>query len=233
MSTEPAAADSLYKLCPRCQHIYPAGNRFCPRDSAELIADSRILAGKFILLRQIGEGNMGAVYEAEQPQIGRKVAVKILRTDPEVMLRFEREVHSAGALNHANVVTIHDSGITEDGRGYIAMEYLEGESLTRHLEEHGPLPPEAALTLFAQAVRGISAAHSKGIVHRDLKPDNLFIARRTGDEGTESVLKILDFGIAEVRGRSGTGAAVRTGAPERLRNDAQPLAAASDNQALI
>src|SRR5690349_20439412 len=110
---------------------------------------------------------MGAVYEAEQPQIGRKVAVKILRPDPEVMLRFEREVHASGALNHAHVVTIYDSGLTEDGRGYLAMEYLEGESLARYLEKHGPLPPEQALELWVQAVRGISAAHGKGIVLRD------------------------------------------------------------------
>ena len=197
MTTDPATAGSLYKLCPRCQHIYPATSSFCPRDRAELVADDRILAGKFLLQRKIGEGSMGSVYEAVQPQIGRTVAVKILRPDPEVMMRFEREVRSAGALNHANVVTIHDSGMTEDGRGYIAMELLEGESLTRHLEQQGPLAPMVALQLWAQAVRGISAAHSKGIVHRDLKPDNLFIARRTSDEGAEAVLKVLDFGIAK------------------------------------
>lgn len=167
MTTDPATAGSLYKLCPRCQHIYPATDSFCPRDRAELVADDRILAGKFILQRKIGEGSMGSVYEAVQPQIGRTVAVKVLRPDPEVMMRFEREVRSAGALNHANVVTIHDSGLTEDGRGYIAMELLEGESLTRHLELHGPLVPMVALQLWAQAVRGISAAHSKGIVHRE------------------------------------------------------------------
>lgn len=197
MTTDPATAGSLYKLCPRCQHIYPATSSFCPRDRAELAADDRIFAGKFILQSKIGEGSMGSVYEAVQPQIGRKVAVKVLRPDKEVMMRFEREVRSAGALNHANVVTIHDSGTTEDGRGYIAMELLEGESLTRHLEQQGPLAPMAALQLWAQAVRGISAAHSKGIVHRDLKPDNLFIARRSSDEGTEAVLKVLDFGIAK------------------------------------
>lgn len=197
MTTDPAIAGTAYKLCPRCQHIYPATSSFCPRDRAELAADDRILAGKFILQRKIGEGSMGSVYEAVQPQIGRTVAVKVLRPDPEVMLRFEREVRSVGALNHANVVTIHDSGTTEDGRGYIAMEFLEGESLARHLEQHGPLVPMVALQLWAQAVRGISAAHSKGIVHRDLKPDNLFIARRSSDEGSEAVLKVLDFGIAK------------------------------------
>ena len=168
MSIDPATAGGTYKLCPRCQHIYPASYRFCGRDHTELVADDRILAGKFLLLRKIGEGSMGAVYEAQQPQVGRKVAVKLLRPDPEVMLRFEREVHSAGALNHANVVTIYDCGLTEDGRGYIAMEYLDGESLSHHLQEQGPLLPGAALALWAQAVRGISAAHSKGIVHRGL-----------------------------------------------------------------
>src|SRR6185369_5151483 len=107
---------------------------------------------KFILLRKIGEGNMGAVYEAEQPQIGRTVAVKILRPDPDVMLRFEREVQAAGALNHPNVVTIYESGITEDGRGYLAMEYLEGVSLGKYLEEREPLSPGHALDLWIPAV---------------------------------------------------------------------------------
>jgi serine/threonine-protein kinase len=202
-ATSPSAA--AYRLCPKCHHIYPASAGFCARDRTELCSDDRILAGKFILVRKIGEGNMGAVYEAEQPQMGRTVAVKVLRTDPEVMLRFEREVQASGSLNHANVVTVFDSGLTEDGRGYIAMEYLPGESLGHYLDRQGALPVERSLELWTQAVRAMSAAHAKGIVHRDLKPDNLFLATRTSDEGhagTETVLKVLDFGIAKFQKRA-------------------------------
>jgi serine/threonine protein kinase len=188
-----------YKLCPRCHYIYPAGANFCGRDSAELQPDDRILAGKFILLRKIGEGNMGAVYEAEQPQIGRTVAVKVLRADPEVMLRFEREVHAAGSLNHPNVVTVFDSGVTEDGRGFIAMEYLEGASLAGLVESQGTLTPARAMELWIPAVRAMASAHGKGIVHRDLKPDNIFIAKQHGEEGEVSVVKVLDFGIAKFK----------------------------------
>lgn len=194
---ESAPAGSAYASCPRCHAIYPAGAKFCGRDRSELTPDERVFAGKYILLRKIGEGNMGEVYQAEQPQMARTVALKILRRDPEVMKRFEREVQAVGSIHHANVVTIYDSGLAEDGRGYIAMEYLEGESLTRHLEEQGKLPLPRALALWLQAVRAMAAAHAKGIVHRDLKPDNLFIARWQRDEGTEEQVKVLDFGIAK------------------------------------
>lgn len=180
MSLDSVLVDSTYRLCPRCHHIYPGSSKFCGRDQSELVEDARILAGKFLLLRKIGEGNMGEVWEAEQPQIGRTVAVKILKPDPEVMLRFEREVQAAGAINHKNVVTLYDSGVTEDGRGYIAMEYLAGESLGQHLETHPVLPPTRALELFTQAARAMAAAHAKGIVHRD--PNFIFPVEKPGSE---------------------------------------------------
>src|SRR5262249_11739744 len=92
VSTDPALRGLSCKLCPRCHSIYPASTQRCAREGELLVDDERILAGKFILVRKIGEGSMGAVYQAEQPQIGRTVAVKILRPDPEFMMRFEREV---------------------------------------------------------------------------------------------------------------------------------------------
>jgi serine/threonine protein kinase len=197
VSLDSVLVDGAYRLCPRCHYIYPGNSKFCGRDQSELVDDERILAGKFLLLRKIGEGNMGAVWEAEQPQIGRTVAVKILKPDPDVMLRFEREVKASGAINHKNVVTVYDSGVTDDGRGYIAMELLEGESLGQHLETHPVLAPTRALEIWTQAVRAMSAAHAKGIVHRDLKPDNVFLTRTSSDEGHETVVKVLDFGISK------------------------------------
>ncbi len=224
----------MYKLCPSCHYIYPAADRFCARDRSELIVDERVFVGKYILLRKVGEGSMGAVYEAEQPQMGRKVAVKRLRPNPEVMLRFEREVQAAGAINHQNVVTIFDSGLTPDGAGFIAMEYLEGEHLAQHLEARGPLPVAEALPLWLQAVRAMAAAHGKGIVHRDLKPENIFLARQAGEESGAPVLKVLDFGIAKFHKRPAAAKGTTPGmiigtmqymAPEQLQGaEADPRA---------
>lgn len=234
VSVDLSSAEGVYKLCPSCHYIYPAADRFCARDRSELQIDERIFAGKYILLRKIGEGSMGAVHEAEQPQMGRKVAVKILRSTPEVMLRFEREVQAAGALNHRNVVTIYDSGLTADGCGFIAMEYLEGESLAQHLETAGPLSPGGAMSVWHQAVRAMSAAHAKGIVHRDLKPDNMFLSKQHSDEGSEPVLKVLDFGIAKFHKRPAPAKGTTPGmiigtmqymAPEQLQGaEADPRA---------
>ena len=179
VNTEPAAGTSAYRLCPRCHNIYGETAKFCARDREELVTDSRIFAGKYILLDKIGEGNMGAVYKAEQPQMGRTVAVKVLRGDLEVMQRFEREVHASGSINHANVVTVFDSGLTDDGRGYIAMEYLEGESLAKLMERSGPMATAPALELWVQAVRAMSAAHAKGIVHR-VRSSSVFATRGRG-----------------------------------------------------
>jgi serine/threonine protein kinase len=234
VSVDLSSAEGVYKLCPSCHYIYPAADRFCARDRSELVVDERIFVGKYILLRKVGEGSMGAVYEAEQPQMGRKVAVKRLRPDPEVMMRFEREVQAAGAINHQNVVTIFDSGLTPDGAGFIAMEFLEGEHLAQYIESQPPLSPSVALPLWLQAVRAMAAAHGKGIVHRDLKPENIFLSRQSGDEGGGRVLKVLDFGIAKFHKRptaaKGTTPGMIIGtmqymAPEQLQgSEADPRA---------
>lgn len=234
VSVDLSSAEGVYKLCPSCHYIYPAADRYCARDRSELQIDDRIFAGKFILLRKIGEGSMGAVHEAEQPQMGRRVAVKILRSNPDVMLRFEREVQAVGAINHRNVVTIYDSGLTPEGGGFIAMEYLEGESLAHYLESREPLAPAAALSLWHQALRAMSAAHAQGIVHRDLKPDNIFLSRQHSDEGTDPLLKVLDFGIAKFHKRPAPAKGTTPGmiigtmqymAPEQLQGaDADPRA---------
>lgn len=234
MPVDLSSAEGVYKLCPSCHYIYPAADRFCARDRTELVVDDRIFVGKYILLRKIGEGSMGAVYEAEQPQMGRKVAVKCLRPNPEVMMRFEREVQAAGAINHQNVVTIFDSGLTPDGAGFIVMEYLEGEHLAGYLEARAPLPPSSALSLWQQAVRAMAAAHGKGIVHRDLKPENMFLSRQSSDEGGGLLLKVLDFGIAKFHKKPGPAKGTTPGmiigtmqymAPEQLQGaEADPRA---------
>jgi serine/threonine-protein kinase len=138
------------------------------------------LAGRFDLVRRLGEGGMGAVFLAEQIAVGnRPVALKVLSRrlldDPKFLLRFQNEAASTGRIHHPNVVTIYESGQADDGTPYIAMEYLEGESLRQALTRRGALPVPEVAEILQQAARGLNAAHKLGIIHRDLKPDNIFL----------------------------------------------------------
>ena len=138
------------------------------------------LARRFRLLRQLGAGGMGAVYLAEQIAVGnRPVALKVLNRklldDPDFLLRFQNEAASTGCIHHPNVVTIYESGQADEGTPYIAMEFLEGESLRQALARRGALPVPEVAEILQQAARGLNAAHKLGIIHRDLKPDNIFL----------------------------------------------------------
>ena len=138
------------------------------------------LSRRFRLVRQLGAGGMGAVFLAEQIAVGnRPVALKILSRklldDPDFLLRFQNEAASTGRIHHPNVVTIYESGQADDGTPYIAMEFLEGESLREALKRRGALPVLEVAEILQQAARGLNAAHKLGIIHRDLKPDNIFL----------------------------------------------------------
>ncbi len=196
MSDSPQPAPG-YKLCPQCRQIYPASVETCPRDQLHLIVEERIIAGKYILEKRIGKSSHSEVYLAEQPQLGRMVAIKLLQRDPEVVLHFTSEIRALANLKHEHVVTIHDSGYAEDGRPFIAMEYLEGEDLAEHLERAGPIALERALLLWRQAVSAVAAAHRRNIVHGDIKPKNLFLTHKESAEGPEEIVKIIDFRIAK------------------------------------
>src|SRR4029450_5843274 len=129
---------------------------------------------------QLGEGGMGVVYEAEDTNLGRHVALKFLTPamadDASLLQRFQREARAASALNHPNICIIH--GIEEfDSQHFIVMELLDGELLAERIRR-GPLDIDSLLTLSAQVVDALESAHSKGIVHRDLKPANIFITSR-------------------------------------------------------
>ncbi|MFT3768889.1 MAG: protein kinase [Minicystis sp.] len=156
------------------------------------------IGGKYAVVRQLGEGGMGAVYEARHTGTGRRVAIKVITgpIDPELVARFEIEARAAGAIESEHIAQVLDVGRDEAlGAPFLVMEFLLGEDLLHLFSRLGPIPADLALRIGAQACLGLARAHAQGIVHRDIKPANLFLAER--DAG-ELRVKVLDFGIAKV-----------------------------------
>ena len=162
----------------------------------------KMIDGKYIVKGMLGKGGMGSVYEAEHAATGRRCAVKVINTpemtkDPQVVSRFQREARAAGSIDTQYITQVLDAGVDrETGFPFLAMEFMEGEDLQHMLKRVGPISPELALRVVAQACLGLQKAHDQGVVHRDIKPHNLYLARR--DAG-EVVIKLLDFGIAKVK----------------------------------
>ena len=158
-----------------------------------------VLLDRYRLLKLIGEGGMGSVYQAEHITIGRKLAVKVLAQEycdsPEVVARFLQEARTASMLHHEHIVDITDFGYTKQGLAFLTMEYLEGEDLATLLAREGRQPWARLRRIILQVCRALNAAHEKGIIHRDMKPDNCFRIKRGGNP---DFIKILDFGIAKV-----------------------------------
>ncbi|MDB4899318.1 MAG: putative serine/threonine protein kinase [Gemmatimonadetes bacterium] len=179
-----------------------------------------LLADRYRVQRLLGEGGMGRVYLAEHERMGRLSAVKImspsLAATPEAISRFNREAANASRIHQPNVAAIYDFGETADGTMYLAMEYVEGETLTSLLRREAPLAPARAAELTGQIADGLTAAHHLGIIHRDLKPDNILVTRNL--QGREWA-KIVDFGIAKTTQKSDqtvTSLGVAIGTPEYM-----------------
>jgi serine/threonine protein kinase len=156
-----------------------------------------ILAERYEIVRRIGEGGMGAVYEGKHTVLGRQVAVKVLLEKflekTELVARLLQEARLASAIGHENIVDVTDFGTTADGRSYVVMEFLEGESLAQVVIRDAPLAVDRCLRIARQVVSALVAAHDKGIVHRDIKPENVFLLRR----GEQDFVKVVDFGVSK------------------------------------
>ena len=151
------------------------------------------LLGQYEIIGPLGKGGMGDVYRARDNRLRREVALKMLSdsavNDSESLARFDRETHAVAALNHPNILAIHDSG-SHNGVPYAVTELLEGETLAERLRS-GPLAPPRATEIACQIAEGLAAAHAKGVIHRDIKPENVFLTH-------DGRAKILDFGIARI-----------------------------------
>ena len=180
----------------------------------------QVLAARYRVLRVLGEGGMGRVYLAEHVRMGRLSAVKVmspaLMPTDDAVSRFNREASNASRINHPNVAAIYDFGEGETGTLYLAMEYVDGETLAALLRREGALPPVRAAGIARQIADALNAAHLLGIIHRDLKPDNVLVT--TDAEGNELV-KVVDFGIAksvQAKGQTVTTVGMSIGTPEYM-----------------
>jgi serine/threonine protein kinase len=167
-----------------------------------------IVADRYRIEREIGRGGMAQVYEARHTDIGKAVAVKVLASEfassPVVVERFLREARAAAAVHSPYICDVYDSGKLEDGRPFLVMELLRGESLYERMVKVRQFDPETTARITAQVARGLTKAHAAGIVHRDLKPENIFLT--TNEEG-EILSKVLDFGLAKFYEQTNDGGA--------------------------
>jgi beta-lactam-binding protein with PASTA domain/predicted Ser/Thr protein kinase len=172
--------------------------------------------GRYRIIRKLGSGGMANVYLAEDEELGRRVAIKILNdrhaSDDQFVERFRREAKNAAGLSHPNIVSIYDRGEAE-GTYYIAMEYLEGRSLKERIVADGPLPIQDAIEVTRQILRAIGFAHRRGIVHRDIKPHNVLLVQ---DGGGEERFKVTDFGISRTTASQMTEAGSIVGTAQYL-----------------
>ncbi|WP_437564024.1 serine/threonine-protein kinase [Sorangium sp. So ce542] len=174
-----------------------------------------IIDGKYRIVRLLGQGGMGAVFEGENVRIRRRVAIKLLHANissqAESVARFEREAQAAARIGSDHICEVLDLGVLPDGTRYMVMEYLEGETLGAKIERAGRLGPEITVPIMVQVLEALGAAHAAGIIHRDLKPDNIFVIPVKA--GLSNFVKVLDFGVSKFSQLAGSEMSMtRTGA---------------------
>ena len=179
-------------------HEEPLADPGC-QTQAELPKLAEILPARYKPIRKVGEGGMGSVYQCLDLALARPVAIKVMteryRADPQGEWRFTREARAQAIVNHPNVATVLNFGVSVEGRPYLVMEYLEGQDLRALLRRVKLLEPLQACDLLRQTCEGLAEAHSVGLVHRDLKPSNLMIVR---NHRGQPWVKILDLGLAKI-----------------------------------
>ncbi|MGC4070043.1 MAG: serine/threonine-protein kinase [Polyangiaceae bacterium] len=239
ISIERALDDGL--VCSSCGASLPLDAKFCPFDGNDLVGVGRrardslvglVIDERYEVLQLLGEGGMGCVYRVRHRVLGRLFALKALRAelarDLVTAERFVQEARAAAAICHPNVVTINDFGMLDSGQPYFVMELLDGRTLSSVLRERGVLALVEAVTVAEKVASALSAAHDAGVIHRDLKPDNIVLLG--GPVGLH--LKVLDFGLAMVRGNSRlTRDGVVFGTPEYMSPEqatGEPLDAGVD-----
>jgi serine/threonine-protein kinase len=211
-------AGAVARACPHCGARHLSSLARCPATGLPIGGDPGLvgttIAGRYHLVRLLGDGGMGAVYKAADHVLRRFVAIKLLHPNlarnPSSVERFQREARAAAAIGHPNIIDILDFG-TEDGRPYMVMEYLRGRSLSQIIAQEGALPVKRACAIAAHTLAGLAAAHDRGILHRDLKPANLMLVARFGDR---NFVKVCDFGFAALFG-VGSSSDAKTLTPER------------------
>ena len=198
---DPQSVD-LLKECPVCAVCYDNPEQRCVHDGSPLthtLPVARTIEARYRLDRRIGQGGMGAVFEATDLRLRRKVAVKVLSGrlfgNLPALRRFEREAEACARLTHRNIVAIHDFGRIGEEGAYLVMEFLLGSTLRSELKRNARIAPPVAAEWFGQLLTGLQTAHEAGVTHRDLKPENIFI---TPNEAGGDRIVILDFGLAKL-----------------------------------
>ncbi|MEZ4226729.1 MAG: protein kinase [Polyangiaceae bacterium] len=202
----------------------------------------RVVLDRYRVERMIGQGGMGTVWAGRHVSLGHLVAIKFihekLSSSPDAVRRFDIEAKAAARIKTRHAAQVYDHGVTEDGRPFIAMEYLEGESLEQRLRQRGALGIDEVKRIVAQAALALEAAHTAHVVHRDLKPDNIFLAKDPEEPTWGYVVKLVDFGIAKIVqddasvGAPATQAGTVLGTPHYMSPEAltasAPVSTASD-----
>ena len=192
------------KNCPTCQASYPTNFAVCPQDGTALVevgtwGEGTVIRGKYRILNRVGQGGMGTVYKALHVAFDELRALKVINpgmmNDELFVKRFQHEAVITRKLQHPNAVRVEDIDEAEDGRPFIVMEYIEGQSLKKLIQEQGALPVPRVCSIVKQVAAALEASHQLGMVHRDVKPENIVLIETSPGEQ----VKVLDFGIAKIK----------------------------------